>query len=255
MRLIIRVTATIVLSAFGLWAQASGDACGFFSSDDAIPKQVFQDSRFALKSANVQVPEVRFRLNTSFSSSENRGPAIGQYASTWHPVPMFETQAGSSRLPQSRPKAFNYSNAYLLRQKIHKYASIATLPLFVSEAVVGQKLFDKTGSESESLRSAHTGLATGIGVLFGVNSVTGVWNLWEARKNPNGRGKRMLHGILMLAADAGFVATAALAPHDDDGEEGVVEREGRGSASAHRAVAFSSLGVAAASYIYMLFAR
>jgi hypothetical protein len=55
----------------------------------------------------------------------------------------------------------------------------------------------------------------------------------------------------MLGADAGFVATAALAPGDD--ERGQIRSMGR--RSTHRTVALTSMGVAAASYIYMLFAR
>jgi hypothetical protein len=149
-----------------------------------------------------------------------------------------EPQTASSQVPPSRPKTFSYSNGYLVRRKIHKYASIATLPLAISEAVVGQKLMDRTGDESDSLRSAHSALATGIGVLFGIESVTGIWNMWEARKNPNHRGKRQFHGILMLAADAGFVATAAMAPGDDEGES-----QGSTRASTHRAVAFASLAL------------
>ena len=160
------------------------------------------------------------------------------------------SQTTSRQTPASRPRAVTYSDAYLLRRKIHKYASFATLPLFAAEFAVGQKLY--SGDGSESLRSVHSGLAAGTGVLFGVNSVTGVWNLWEGRKNPEGRAKRLVHGILMLGADAGFVATAALAPGEEEG------RRGGGSisrASTHRTVALTSMGVAAFSYVYMLIAR
>jgi hypothetical protein len=154
-----------------------------------------------------------------------------------------------AQTPPVRPKAVQYSDAYALRRKIHKYASLATVPLFVGEFAVGQKLY--SGNGSESLRAAHTGLAAGIGVLFGVNSVTGLWNLRESRRDPNGRTKRLIHGILMLGADAGFVATAALAP----GEEEDRRASSPGRASTHRAVALTSMGIAAAGYIYMLIAR
>jgi hypothetical protein len=40
--------------------------------------------------------------------------------------------------------------------------------------------------------------------LFTVNTVTGVWNLWESRDVPQGRALRLVHGALMLASDAGF---------------------------------------------------
>jgi len=163
--------------------------------------------------------------------------------------PLPEPQSGPAQKASTRPKAVSYSDAYLLRRKIHKYASFATIPLFVAEAVVGQKLYN--GDGSESLRGVHSGLAAGVAVLFGANSVTGVWNLWEARKDPNGRTKRLIHGLLMLSADAGFVATGALAP----GEEEDGHARNTSGRSTHRTVAFVSMGVAAVGYLYMLIAR
>ena len=169
------------------------------------------------------------------------------------PHPADEQTPASAQAPQSapRPKAFEYSDGYLKRQKIHKYASIATLPLFVSEVIVGQKLYN--GTAGSNLRGVHSALAGGIAGLFGVNSFTGVWNLMEARKDPNHKTKRTIHGILMLGADAGFVATAALAPEGD--HEGRVGTPNNSRRSTHRAVALTSMGVAAASYLYMLIAR
>ena len=131
-----------------------------------------------------------------------------------------------------------------MRRKIHVYTSLATGPLFATQYVLGQKLYD--GNASESVRSAHSAVAAGIGVLFGVNTVTGVWNLVEARKDPNGRRRRWIHGLSMLGADAGFLATSMTAP-DDDGEGG--------SRSLHRNLAITSVGIASASYLYMLFTR
>ena len=142
---------------------------------------------------------------------------------------------------EQRPVAQNYSESYKTRVKIHKYASFATAPLFVAQYLVGQELYD--GGASESMRSAHSALAAGTAALFAVNTVTGVWNLWEGRHDPNGRTRRWVHGLMMLGADAGFVATAALAPDDD---------EGGGNRSTHRTVAITSMITAAASYVIML---
>jgi hypothetical protein len=61
----------------------------------------------------------------------------------------------------------------------------------------------------------------------------------------------MVHGILMLGADAGFVATGALAPHEEEGRR-TQSSSGR---STHRTVALTSMGVATISYLYMLIAR
>ena len=92
--------------------------------------------------------------------------------------------------------------------------SFAILPLFATELILGQSLYEDGGS---SKKDAHVAVGVGIGTLFGINTVTGVWNLLESRKDPNGRKRRVIHSVLMLAADAGFVATAALAPDSEHG--------------------------------------
>lgn len=150
---------------------------------------------------------------------------------------------------QARPQAYEYSDAYNTRRRIHMIASYATIPLFVGQYLSGDKLFDQPGGEGRdsTAKSAHGPLAAGIAALFAVNSVTGVWNLMEARHDPNGRTRRLIHGILMLGADAGFVATGMMAPDDDE--------IGSSDRSAHRNVAITSMGVAAASYVYMLVTR
>ena len=79
--------------------------------------------------------------------------------------------------------------------------------------------------------------------------MTGVWNLAESRKDPHHRTKRTIHSVLMLLADAGFVVTGATAPESEH-EDGA--GEGSGNASTHRAVAFTSMGVATVSYLIML---
>jgi hypothetical protein len=140
-------------------------------------------------------------------------------------------------------QAFEYSDGYRLRAKIHRVSSFATLPLFGAEAILGQSLYS---NPSQGKKDAHLAAAAGIGALFAVNTTTGVWNLIEARKDPNHRRRRLAHGLMMLAADAGFVATAALGPNTEGGTV-------KGSRGAHRAVAFTSIGLASASYLIMLF--
>lgn len=140
------------------------------------------------------------------------------------------------------PLAMEYSDAYRLRARIHRISSFATLPLFGAEALIGQSLYS---NPTPGKKDAHLAIATGIGALFAVNTTTGVWNLIESRKDPNHRGKRLAHGLMMLAADAGFLATAALGPESEHGRS-------EGSPSTHRAVAFTSIGLAGASYLFML---
>ena len=157
---------------------------------------------------------------------------------------------GEQAPPGRRPVPVEYSDGYKTRAKIHKITSIATLPLFVANYFVGQDLYNNPGDES--MKGAHGGLVAGTAVLFGVNTVTGAWNLWEGRKDPNHRAKRMTHGILMMAADVGFLATAALAP-DSEGDEHGGSYSSSDGRSTHRAVALTSMGIATVSYLIMLF--
>ena len=162
------------------------------------------------------------------------------------PFPALAQDAPSTDPQQGAPPpplAFEYSDAYRLRARIHKVASYATLPLVATEGVLGQSLYS---DPSSGKKDAHLAVAAGIGALFAVNTVTGVWNLVEARKDPVGRGRRLAHGLLLLGADAGFAATAALGPESEHGES-------NGSRSTHRAVAFTSIGMATAGYLIMLF--
>jgi hypothetical protein len=144
-----------------------------------------------------------------------------------------------------RPRVVEYTHAYDVRLKIHKYASYATLPLFVAEAVLGQQLYNNPPGSSSTLQ-AHQMVALGVAGLFAVNTVTGVWNLWDSRKTPEGRLKRWIHGSLMIVSDAGFVATGATAPS----RRSVLSDPAR--AQLHRTIAITSIGTALAGYGMML---
>ncbi|MGE3274395.1 MAG: hypothetical protein AB7O67_04745 [Vicinamibacterales bacterium] len=165
-------------------------------------------------------------------------PALDVSAALVLPATVAPAEAAAAQ----RPTAVTYSDGYYVRAKIHKIASFATAPLFIAEYIAGQRLYDYTGGSGT--RSAHGALAGSIAALFGVNTVTGVWNLVEARHDPNGRTRRWVHGLLMLAADAGFAATGALAPDDDEG--------GSGNRSLHRNVAITSMSLATVGYLVML---
>jgi hypothetical protein len=143
--------------------------------------------------------------------------------------------------------AVEHSAAYQTRAKIHKIASYATLPLFATEVVLGQRLYNST-SLTTGLRSAHIAVGTAIMGLFAVNTVTGAMNLFgEDRQESNGRALRLVHGLLMMAADVGFVATTATGPH----------RHHQGTLTfatdptLHRNLALTSIGVGTAGYLVM----
>jgi hypothetical protein len=147
-----------------------------------------------------------------------------------------------------RQVAVEYSDAYKLRNKIHKIASYATLPLFVAEYWAGAYMYAYPVNITPSLQSTHRMLGISIGGLFAVNTVTGVWNLWDGRKDPNQRGKRMLHGITMLVADAGFAMSGAMRPSLKGGVDNYYHQR-----MVHRAIATTSMVVAGVSYLMMLF--
>jgi hypothetical protein len=144
--------------------------------------------------------------------------------------------------------AVEHSDAYLRRAKIHKIASVATLPLFAAELALGQSIYNST-NVSGSRKSAHIAVGTGIIALFGVNTITGAWNLFgEDRRDPKGRGLRWVHAILMMASDAGFAATAATGPHGNRRAPLTIPT----GESTHRAIAFSAIGAGTTGYLIML---
>jgi len=148
----------------------------------------------------------------------------------------------------ARPKAIEYSEGYETRAKIHRIASWATLPLFATELALGQSIYNDPNARNSGAKTAHIVVGTGITGLFAVNSVTGVWNLWESRNDPNHRTLKLWHGILMLGADAGFVATFATGPGGRLTDPNLDAQKQQ-----HRAIALTSIGMATASYLIMLF--
>jgi hypothetical protein len=142
----------------------------------------------------------------------------------------------------ARARPFTYSDGYEARQTIHKRASYVTLPLFAIQYAAGSQLFDKSTDAPGWAKTIHGPAATGVAALFAVNSVTGVWNLWEARPDPEGRTRRTVHGLLMLVSDAGFTYTGMLAEQAENSPD---------KRRLHRQVALSSMGVATVSYLIM----
>jgi hypothetical protein len=159
---------------------------------------------------------------------------------------------GDTNRPR-RPRAVEYSDAYYTRLKIHQLASYLTVPLFVGAYFSGRELYNHPDSHGLA-RDVHGPLAAGIAGLFAVNTITGVWNLWDSRKDPNGRTRRWVHSLMMIAADAGFVAVAVSAPdreHDFGGSTAPPTSAGSG-ANTHRGLAIASISVALSSYLMML---
>lgn len=180
--------------------------------------------------------------STPATSADSGGPRLSALSGGLSPAELAPAAADTGR-----PRAVEYSDAYGTRLAIHRVASYAELPLFVAEYAIGQSLLNKertTGRPPSGLKSAHSIVAGSLGVLFAVNTVTGVWNLVEARHDPNGRTRRTVHAVGMLLADAGFLYTASLA-------EGA--RETDAGANRHRNAAIASISVASLSTLMMYF--
>jgi hypothetical protein len=146
-----------------------------------------------------------------------------------------------------RAKAVEVDDFYELRLRVHRYASYATIPLFVAQTVAGNQLMqaDKSGAAKPGWASGvHSAGAAGLGVLFTVNTVTGVWNLWDSRHNDVGRTKRIIHSVLLLAADGGFALAGASGGDDTEGSQA--------SRNRHRDIAYASMGTALVGYSVML---
>ena len=141
-----------------------------------------------------------------------------------------------------RPKAIEYSDAYETRLQIHRIGSYAMLPLFASEYVLGDRLMRP--NYATWIKPAHNIVAGGLGILFAVNTVTGVWNLVESRKDPEGRTRRLVHSALMLAADAGFAYTGLIAGDAKESPEGRTR---------HKNAALVSMGLSTAGTLLMWF--
>ena len=143
-----------------------------------------------------------------------------------------------------RAKAVEYSDGYYKRLALHKALSWAMLPLFAASYVSGDQLLSKNDAAPQWAKSVHPIAATGAAVLFGANAFTGGWNLWEGRKDPSGRTRRIIHSVLFTAASGGFAyAGTRLA---DEAEESAAKRRD------HRNLALASMGVSTASWLIML---
>jgi hypothetical protein len=172
-------------------------------------------------------------------------PIAAQRADTL-PIVADTSRARADTLPVRRRKkavAVEYSDWYGRRLTIHRWASYATLPLFVGNYITGEQLLQKGNLAPSWAINAHGPLAASVATLFGVNTLTGGWNLWDGRHDPNGRAWRTTHAVLMLAADAGFTTAGILSNQAERSDQ---------RRRLHRTVALSSIGVSLVSYAMML---
>ena len=160
-------------------------------------------------------------------------------------MPVWALPPAQDTQPRKRRRAVQYSDAYYTRLQIHRVGSWLELPVFGTEYWLGQKLINDS-PRAGWVKPTHTTVAVVLGGLFVVNTATGVANLVESRSSTDDRALVWSHSALMLAADAGFVATAALAGnagHSASGQD------------RHRNAALTSFGIATVGTLIMWFTR
>ncbi len=156
-------------------------------------------------------------------------------------------QLEADTTPRRRRKSIEVSDWYERRLRIHRYGAYATLPLFVFQAAAGNELYHKGSGADGWARNGHRVGATALATVFSVNTVTGLWNLWDSRAVPQGRTRRTIHTLLMLASDAGF-AYAGIKLSEDAEQSAEARRK-------HRNTAYASMGVAVTGAGMMLLWR
>jgi hypothetical protein len=149
-----------------------------------------------------------------------------------------------------RPQAVSLSDGYYTRLDIHRYAGYAMLPLFAIEYFAGQKLLEEGSAAPLWAEKVHKPAAYLVAGVFTLNTVTGLWNLAEASKVESGKKRRWIHAILMLAADAGFVYGASVAPSTAQVDDRIANGT-RGGWTKHKIATVASMGVATAGYLMM----
>ncbi len=225
MRSLIVGVSILLLAASSVWADAIDPSLSLFSTR---PSPGLWDANWP-PCGDVAAPVAPVR-SLSFS------PAL------------FERQGSAQPLHAA---AVEHSDAYQTRAKIHKYASFATLPLFAAEYALGQSLYNNTSPDVSTKRAAHGIVGAGIVGLFAVNTVTGAWNLFgEGRRDKEGHTLRLVHGLLMMAADVGFLATTRSGPNSGSQRQALTFET---SKVTHRNMAIASISIGTAGYLLMLF--
>ena len=149
--------------------------------------------------------------------------------------------------PRPRVQAIEVSDWYARRLTLHRWLSYSTIPLFAFQYTAGREIWENGPTAASWARNGHRIGAATIAGVFTVNTITGVWNLWDSRGVEEGRARRYFHATTMLLADAGF--TWAGASLSEQAETSLDKRR------LHKQVAISSIVLALGSGVFMKFAN
>lgn len=146
-----------------------------------------------------------------------------------------------------RRRSVEVSEWYERRLRIHRYGAYTMIPLFVAQAIAGNQLYQDPKTAPDWAKTTHRVGATGLATVFTLNTVTGLWNLWDSRSVEQGRTRRTVHALMMLASDAGF--TYAGVKLSEEAETSLQKRE------QHRNLAYGSMATALSGAALMTFWR
>lgn len=145
--------------------------------------------------------------------------------------------------PRVRPRAVEVSDWYGRRLTLHRALSYTVMPVFGLQWFAGERIYKHGNQAPEWAKTTHRAGATALAGIFTVNTVTGLWNLWDSRHTEQGRALRTIHAVSMLAADAGF--TYAGAKLSKDAQTDFNKRR------EHRTIALTSMAVSVVSGLAM----
>lgn len=153
-------------------------------------------------------------------------------------------RAAEDTVPRKKRKLVEYSEWYGRRLTLHKALSWAMLPMFAVSYYTGDRLLhDGRENSPYWVRAGHPWVAAADVGIFGINTVTGLWNAWDARHDPEGRTRRIIHSLLFIAADAGFAYAGSI---------GAEARDNGAVRNRHRTIALGSMGVSTVGWLIML---
>ena len=186
-------------------------------------------------------------LTPALANTEVTLPLIAASSVDWSRLRGDTSATPDTARTRQRTRAVEYSEGYQTRLKIHRTLSYTIIPLFIGSYLTGDQILKNRTNPPGWAKALHKPFAIATGAVFTVNTVTGVWNLWESRKNPEGQVKRTVHSLLFIAATAGFTYAGTSLARD------AVNREDRNRF--HRQVAVASMGVSMVSWGMMVFIK
>ncbi len=162
------------------------------------------------------------------------------------PIPFaVQMPADTVHRRRPRPRAIEYPDSYYTRLEIHRDLSYAIYPLYVGQYIFGEQLWKYSRNAPTWAKTGHRVFATALVGVFAANTVTGLWNLWDSRHDPDHRVLRTVHALTMLAADGAFsYAGSTLATQ---AQNSLSKRR------LHRTITISAMGVTALSSLIMTF--